>query len=368
MMLTVSGVSKAFGPTRVLDDISLEVPQGSRTAIVGASGSGKSTLLRLIAGFEEPDAGSIRLGDRVLATQGSSVPAHRRGIGYVAQDGALFPHLSTAANIAFGLPRRGDRAARVREAMELAALDPALADRFPHQLSGGQQQRVALARALAPRPGIILLDEPFSALDTGLREQTRRAVIDALERSGTTAVLVTHDQDEALSFGHAIGVMVDGRLAQSGVPSAVFDNPETADIAVFLGPAVLLPAHRGAGFAECPLGRIRVRHDRSDGAASALAMVRPAQLEIGTDAAGLNAVVGELRPMGADVEVVLLAGVEAVRIELRLPHHEVADLRPGSPVAVRVDGGVVLYAADAPSTPSAPSTPITPEPLLTPGA
>ena len=171
MKLTVSGVSKAFGSTPVLDDISLEVPQGSRTAIVGASGSGKSTLLRLIAGFEEPDAGSILLGDRVLSTRGSAVPAHRRGIGYVAQDGALFPHLTTAANIAFGLPRRGDRAARVREVMELASLDPVLADRFPHQLSGGQQQRVALARALAPRPGIILLDEPFSALDTGLREQ-----------------------------------------------------------------------------------------------------------------------------------------------------------------------------------------------------
>ena len=152
MKLTVSGVSKAFGSTPVLDDISLEVPQGSRTAIVGASGSGKSTLLRLIAGFEEPDAGSIRLGDRVLSTQGSSVPAHRRGIGYVAQDGALFPHLTTAANIAFGLPRRGDRAARVREVMELASLDPVLGDRFPHQLSGGQQQRVALARRWRPGP------------------------------------------------------------------------------------------------------------------------------------------------------------------------------------------------------------------------
>jgi iron(III) transport system ATP-binding protein len=362
MKLIVSGVSKAFGSTPVLDDISLEVPQGSRTAVVGASGSGKSTLLRLIAGFEEPDAGSILLGDRVLSTRGSSVPAHRRGIGYVAQDGALFPHLTTAANIAFGLPRRGDRAARVREVMELASRDPVLATRFPHQLSGGQQQRVALARALAPRPGIILLDEPFSALDTGLREQTRRAVIDALERSGTTAVLVTHDQDEALTFGHAIGVMVDGRLAQAGVPSAVFDNPETPDIAAFLGPAVLLPASRGQGCADCALGRIPVRHDRSGESASALAMVRPAQLEIGADAVEPNAVVEALFPMGAAVEVVLLAGVEARRIELRLPHHEIAGLRPGSHVTVRVDGGAVLYPADA------PSAPITPAPSLTPGA
>ena len=361
MMLTVSGVSKAFGSTPVLEDISLEVPQGSRTAIVGASGSGKSTLLRLIAGFEEPAAGRILLGDRLLAAPGTSVPAHRRGIGYVAQDGALFPHLTAAANIAFGLPRRGDRAARVREVMDLAALDPELADRYPHQLSGGQQQRVALARALAPRPDIILLDEPFSALDTGLREQTRRAVIDALERSGTTAVLVTHDQDEALTFGHAIGVMVDGRLAQAGVPSDVFDNPRTAHIAAFLGPAMLLPARPDQGDVVCALGRVPVRHDRSGGAAG-LAMVRPAQLEIRLDAARSNALVAELRPMGAAVEVLLLAGDDALPIELRLPHHEVADLAAGSRVALRVDGGVVLYPAEV------PGVPVTQAGALTPGA
>ena len=362
MMLTVSGVSKAFGSTPVLEDISLEVPQGSRTAIVGASGSGKSTLLRLIAGFEEPAAGRILLGDRLLAAPGTSVPAHRRGIGYVAQDGALFPHLTAAANVAFGLPRRGDRAARVREVMDLAALDPELADRYPHQLSGGQQQRVALARALAPRPDIILLDEPFSALDTGLREQTRRAVIDALERSGTTAVLVTHDQDEALTFGHAIGVMVDGRLAQAGVPSDVFDNPRTAHIAAFLGPAMLLPARPDQGDVVCALGRVPVRHDRSGGAAAGLAMVRPAQLEIRLDAARSNALVAELRPMGAAVEVLLLAGDDALPIELRLPHHEVADLAAGSRVALRVDGGVVLYPAEV------PGVPVTQAGALTPGA
>jgi iron(III) transport system ATP-binding protein len=365
MMLTVSGVSKAFDSTPVLDDISLEVPQGSRTAIVGASGSGKSTLLRIIAGFEEPAAGRILLGDRVLAAPGTSVPAHRRGIGYVAQDGALFPHLTTAANIAFGLPRRGDRADRadrVREVMELAALDGELADRYPHQLSGGQQQRVALARALAPRPDIILLDEPFSALDTGLREQTRRAVIEALERSGTTAVLVTHDQDEALTFGHAIGVMVDGRLAQAGVPSVVFDNPRTAHIAAFLGPAVLLPARQDGNVAACALGRIPVRHDRSSGAVHGLVMVRPAQLAIRHEAVRSNAIVAQLRAMGAAVEVLLLAGTEAVPIELRLPHHEVADLRVGSRVIVGVDGGAVLYPAEA------PGASLTPADALAPGA
>lgn len=349
MNLTVFGVSKAFGPTRVLEDISLDVPQGSRTAIVGASGSGKSTLLRLIAGFAEPDGGRITLGDRTLAAPGTSVAAHRRGIGYVAQDGALFPHLTVAGNIAFGLPRAG-RAARVREVMELTALDPVLADRYPHQISGGQQQRVALARALAPRPGIILLDEPFSALDTGLREHTRRAVIEALERSGTTAVLVTHDQDEALSFGHGIGVMVDGRLAQAGSPSAVFDDPKTPEIATFLGAAVLLPARCGEGMAECALGAIPVRHDRSNGSRSAVAMVRPAQIDLVTDAPGLNAVVHEVRPMGSLAEVSLLCGaagaVHPAVITLRLPPHQLGELRPGSRVAIRVDGGAVLYPSD----------------------
>ena len=349
MNLSILGVSKSFGATRVLDDISLDVAQGSRTAIVGASGSGKSTLLRLIAGFADPDDGRITLGDRTLAAPGTSVAAHRRGIGYVAQDGALFPHLTVAGNIAFGLPRAG-RADRVREVMKLTALEPSLADRFPHQISGGQQQRVALARALAPRPGIILLDEPFSALDTGLREHTRRAVIDALELTGTTAVLVTHDQDEALSFGHGIGVMVDGRLAQAGSPSAVFDDPETPEIASFLGAAVLLPAKPGAGVAECALGAIPVRHDRSAGSRVALAMVRPAQIDLVSDAPGLNAVVHEVRPMGSLAEVSLLAGnagdPHPAVITLRVPPHELGDLRPGSRVAIRVDGGAVLYPSD----------------------
>jgi iron(III) transport system ATP-binding protein len=348
MILSISGVSKAFGRSPVLDDVSLEVPQGSRTAIVGASGSGKSTLLRLIAGFEQPDTGRILLGERALATPGSSVPAHRRGIGYVAQDGALFPHLTVAGNIAFGLPRGVARTRRVREVMRLVALDPSLADRSPHQLSGGQQQRVALARALAPRPSVILLDEPFSALDTGLRDQTRRAVIDALERTGTTAVLVTHDQEEALSFGHGIGVMVDGRLAQTGEPSTVFDAPATAEIAGFLGAAVLLPASVADGIAACALGRIPVRHDLSEGAAAAIAMVRPQQVSLDADAAEPTAVVHAVRPLGAITEVSLLAGAdEPTVVELTIPLHELGSLQPGSHVALRVDGGAVLYPAGA---------------------
>ncbi|MBX6356773.1 MAG: ABC transporter ATP-binding protein, partial [Micromonosporaceae bacterium] len=249
--LSVAGVTKAFGHVPVLREVSLVVPAGTRTAIVGSSGSGKSTLLRLIAGFERADAGEIRLGDWALTAPGSFVPAHRRGIGYVAQDGALFPHLTVEQNIRFGLPRRARHTSRVRRVMELVSLDPELSGRYPHQLSGGQQQRVAVARALAPGPRVILLDEPFSALDTGLREQTRQAVVDALEQSAVTTVLVTHDQDEALTFGHQIGVLDGGRIVQSGPPAAVFDDPVTVDVATFLGAAVLLPAAPAEGYADC---------------------------------------------------------------------------------------------------------------------
>jgi iron(III) transport system ATP-binding protein len=342
--LTITGVSKAFGRVSVLDDVSLAVPAGTRTAIVGASGSGKSTLLRLIAGFERADAGEIRLGDRALTAPGAFVAAHRRGIGYVAQDGALFPHLTVAQNIRFGLARRGRHAARVCEVMDLASLDPALADRYPHQLSGGQQQRVAVARALAPGPRVVLLDEPFSALDAGLREQTRRAVVEALEVSKVTTVLVTHDHDEALSFGHGIGLIGDGRIVQSGAPAAVFDDPVTADVAAFLGAAVLLPAAPVDGYAECALGRIPVRHDRSGGGSRVRALVRPDQLGLSPDAGPSNAVVDGIRSRGSHVEVVVRATADdAVRVTVRMPVHAAADYRAGMAVTVEVAGGCVLY-------------------------
>ncbi|MBU4464614.1 MAG: ABC transporter ATP-binding protein, partial [Actinobacteria bacterium] len=271
--LQLDGVCKSLGGAPVLTGVSLRVPAGTRTAIVGASGSGKSTLLRLIAGFETPDAGAITLGDVVVAGGPAPVPAHRRGVGYVAQDGALFPHLTVARNIRFGLPSRGDRAARdarVREVAELVALDPALLERYPHELSGGQQQRVALARALAPEPAIILLDEPFSSLDTGLRAQTRQAVIEALERSGVTTILVTHDQEEALSFGQQIAVIVAGEIVQAGPPAEVFDDPVTEATGLFLGEAIVLDAEVSNAVAHCALGALEVRHDRRAPGASAV--------------------------------------------------------------------------------------------------
>lgn len=340
MTLEISGVSKSFGSTTVLSDVSLTVEQGSRLALVGASGSGKSTLLRLIAGFEQPDVGSVSLDGRALA----GVPAHRRGIGYVSQDGALFPHLTVARNIAFGLPRSAQRKSRVLELMELTSLDPALADRKPFELSGGQQQRVALSRALAQRPRVILLDEPFSALDTGLRAHTRQAVIDILELSGVTAVLVTHDQDEALSFGQQVGVLADGRLVQAGEPSAVFDAPVDAEVASFLGETILLSATRAQqGTIDCGLGRLPVAHDLSLDAPRVVAMIRPDQLIITPSSDG-SATVASSRSAGASIEVAIrVDNTPRGTLVYRVPRRLASQFSTGSIVRVAVDGGVVLY-------------------------
>ncbi|MGA7149402.1 MAG: ABC transporter ATP-binding protein [Microbacterium sp.] len=349
MTLRLSDVSKSFGGTAVLRDVSLEVGDGTRLALVGASGSGKTTLLRLIAGFERPDAGTITLGGRLLAGPETAIPAHRRRVGYVAQDGALFPHLSVGSNIGFGLARSGARGAVVRELMELVSLDPSFADRMPHQLSGGQQQRVALARALAQRPEAILLDEPFSALDTGLRAATRAAVVEVLERSGVTAVLVTHDQEEALTFGQQVGVLVAGRLVQSGEPADVFDAPADAHVAQFLGEAVFVPAERaGQGRAECAFGPTAVRHDASGGAAAVRAMVRPAQLRVELAPEGLgNGTILDVRRSGAAVDLHVRAGADdaAALIVHRTAPHIGGRFDTGSAVRVSVDGGVVLYPA-----------------------
>ena len=354
MTLQLTDVSKSFGATTVLTAVGFEVERGTRLAIVGASGSGKSTLLRIIAGFEGPTTGTVDLDGRRLADPAANVSAHRRGIGYVAQDGALFPHLTVRGNIAFGLRRSASREQRVREVMELTSLDPVLLDRYPHQLSGGQQQRVALARALAPAPTVILLDEPFSALDTGLRAHTREAMVTALERSGVTTVLVTHDQEEALSFGQQLAVISDGRLVQAGPPSEVFDAPLSADVAEFLGAALFLPARRsGSAHALCALGELHVRHDRSDGGESVRAMLRPSQLHIGesnddgrsdADGAGRGrARVTSARQNGSSVELELSLD-DGFALTHRVPLYDAHRFSEGCAVSVRVDGGVVLYA------------------------
>lgn len=348
MTLRMTAVSKSFGTETVLTDVDIELPAGERLALVGESGSGKSTLLRMLMGFERLDRGTIELDGRVLSGPGVHVPTHRRGLGYVPQDGALFPHLSVARNIAFGLARGGARGGsareRVRELMELTALAPALAERMPHELSGGQQQRVALARALAPSPRVILLDEPFSALDTGLRAHTRESVVEILETAGVTAVLVTHDQEEALSFGAQVGVLADRRLVQSGPPADVFDAPVDEGVAAFLGDVVVVDAVRTAAGSVSALGTLPVRHDLAPGAERVRAMVRPAQLTITPTDAGTARVL-QLRAIGAGADVRLTLEHADFRAELRhrVAAHEASLLTPGTRADVRVDGGVVLY-------------------------
>lgn len=371
MTLRIQEVSKSFGTTEVLRNISLDIAVGSRMALVGASGSGKSTLLRLIAGFERPDRGSIALGGRTLSSERCFVAAHRRGVGYVPQDGALFPHLTVAGNIGFGM-RRGSRRRRVSELMDLASLDSDLADRLPHQLSGGQQQRVALARALAAEPKMILLDEPFSALDTGLRRQTREAVVEVLERSGVTTVLVTHDQEEAVCFGDGLGVIVQGRLVQAGAPDDVYDAPLTADVARFLGDVVFIDGLRdGTDHVATRIGRLRVRHDRSSGSQRAVAMLRPDQLRLYADVAhpeaegGCPVTVVEVRRRGVSAEIVVRLGdgnapsstASPAQITHRVPIRESHRFVPGRTAAVRVQGAAVLYPTSAGSAAAAAPSP-----------
>ncbi|HVZ15358.1 MAG TPA: ABC transporter ATP-binding protein [Bauldia sp.] len=278
-LLSVRAVSKSFGRTPAVDGVTFDLASGGRMAIVGPSGCGKTTLLRLIAGFERPDAGTIALDGRMLAGDASFVPAHRRGIGYLPQDGALFPHLTVEGNIGFGLTTAGDeRARRIGALAELVSIDRAMLRRWPHELSGGQQQRVALARALALQPRLILLDEPFSALDANLRVATRKAVAGVLDAANITTILVTHDQAEALSFADQLAVMRDGRFVQEGKPADLFLRPTDAFTARFLGDAVILPAELDAGWAECVLGRVAIDEDRRRG--TGRIMFRPEQLSL----------------------------------------------------------------------------------------
>ncbi len=277
--LELHGVHKSYGNVAALKGIELSVPRGSRTAIVGPSGSGKTSLLRIIAGFEAPDAGRVVLQGDVLADGPAIVPAHQRGIGYVPQDGALFPHLSVADNVGFGLDKSApDRRARIDELMDMVSLDRAMLQRRPHELSGGQQQRVALARALAQRPRLMLLDEPFSALDTGLRASTRKAVAQLLQDAGITTILVTHDQAEALSFANQVAVMRGGLLAQVGTPLDLYLRPTDPVTASFLGDAVVLDATLSAGWADCVLGRLPTQDYQRVG--TGRVMLRPEQLSV----------------------------------------------------------------------------------------
>ncbi len=368
--IELARVSKSFGGTTILDRVSLTVPEGSRTVIVGSSGSGKTTLLRLISGFELPDAGTITVNGRLVAGPGAQVAAHRREIGYVAQDGALFPHLTVGQNIAFGLGpalrggTRRERKKAVAELLGMVSLDPGFADRRPDELSGGQQQRVALARALARRPKVMLLDEPFSSLDAGLRAATRDIVAATLERAGITTVLVTHDQAEAMSFAHQLAVLRDGHLGQVGSPRELYWRPVDLFTARFLGDAVVLPATIGDGVASCALGQVAVAPTRLHG--DACIMLRPEQIVVEPcDADGTGACTGQVEAVdfyGAEVQLAVrlhVPGGPGTIVHVR--QHGTTGTVVGSRVSLRARGTATAFAASAlapahrhPSLPAAP--------------
>ncbi len=253
-MLSCEKVAYRYGEVPLLTDCTLSLEAGEIGCLLGPSGSGKTTVLRLIAGFIAPASGTIRLAGAVVADATRWVPAHRRRVGMVFQDHALFPHLTVAQNVAFGLQAldKAGRDTRVAELLELVGLTHA-ACAYPHELSGGQQQRVALARALAPKPRLLLMDEPFSSLDAGLREYLAQEVRAILKHEGITALMVTHDQAEALAIADRVGVLHDGQLAQWDTPYAVYHEPKSRFVAEFVGEGAFV---RGQMYAGCTVSTI----------------------------------------------------------------------------------------------------------------
>lgn len=346
--LALRGLTKSFDGQQVLHGVDLDVPAGSLTAVLGPSGCGKTTLLRLVAGFDRPDAGTITIGERLVCSQHRVLAPERRSVGYVAQEGALFPHLSVARNIGFGLRHtaRQRRQRRIAELIELVGLPADYGRRYPHQLSGGQQQRVALARALAPEPAVVLLDEPFAALDPGLRADTRLAVLAALAGTGSTAVLVTHDQAEALSVADQVAVMRSGRLVQTAPPIEVYQAPADVWVAGFVGEATLLAGHVQGGQGRCALGTVAVRAEFTG---PAQLMLRPDQLRLTTDSApdtaGTPGLVEACTYYGHDATVTVRLLTTDDLVTVRCSGRSVP--RSGDRVAVSFDGVAVCYPLDA---------------------
>jgi iron(III) transport system ATP-binding protein len=286
-MVCVHGVSKRFGPVRALEQADLCVEQGELVALVGPSACGKTSLLRLIAGFEHPDEGEVRLEGSLVAGRSRFSPPERRRVGMVFQDYALFPHLTVAENVGFGVTR-GERAARVAELLELVGLADCRR-RYPHELSGGQQQRVALARALAPRPAVVLLDEPWSNIDPLLRSSMRDELAAIVRAAGVTVLLVTHDREEAFSLADRVAVMRDGRIVQAGSAEDLYLAPADRWTAEFVGAGNFLPGRVDGELVETLLGRFPLL--RQNGASEVEVLIRPEQLKLRADPGGLAEVV-----------------------------------------------------------------------------
>jgi len=346
----LEGVTKTFPgrpPVRALREVDLHIAPGRVVAVLGPSGCGKTTLLRVVAGFERPDSGIVRLGDRVVAGQGREVPPERRHVGIVPQEGALFPHLDVAGNVGFSLRRldRAARRARVGEMLELVGL-AGYERRRPHELSGGQQQRVALARALAPRPAVVLLDEPFTALDAGLRARLRADLVAVLRQAEATAVIVTHDPEEALAVADDVAAMRSGRVVQVGRGPDLYRHPADIDTARLLGEVVVLPAEVRGAVACCALGEVVLDPCPTCPApttAGTVLLIRPEQI-VADAASPVRALVEDIGYSGHDALIGLRLGAE--RLTARWTSLELP--RKGESVGLRVVGTGCMVPQGAP--------------------
>ncbi|MBS1848685.1 MAG: ABC transporter ATP-binding protein [Actinobacteria bacterium] len=344
--MEIVGLVKSFGATPVLRNVDLTVPEATLTAVLGASGSGKTTLLGIIAGFERADAGTVRIGGRVVVDGSRAERPQTRKVGYVPQDAMLFPHMTVAQNVGFGVPR-GDRAAvaGLIERVGLAGFER----RYPHQLSGGQAQRVALARALAIEPEVVLLDEPFGALDAALRESVRADVIDIIRASRLTAVLVTHDQDEALSVADSIALLDEGVVAAHDTPASLYLHPPTPEVAQAIGSANILDGSSSGDRVTCVLGELAI--DRSSSlldaadvradSRSCRVLVRPEQLVLSRNATdeGLAGTVIRVRYHGHDALVDCEMASTGHLFTARTPAY--GGFTPGESIRLSFGGGPV---------------------------
>lgn len=373
LALRCTGLRKEFGTVVAVVDASLSVRRGETLALLGPSGCGKTTLLRLIAGFEAPDAGTVAITDRTVVGPDRFVPPERRRVGMVFQDYSLFPHLTLAENVRYGLSgpqgapprepagrlarvaraarafllqragmRRAPLPPRVRTVLDLVALTP-LTNRYPHELSGGEAQRAALARALAPSPDLILLDEPFSNLDTPLRAAIRAEVRQILERAGASAIFVTHDQEEAFSLADRVAMMWEGRIVQVAAPRDLYRHPATRAVAEFVGQADFLPGRIVDDRVETEIGALPLPRPPlpSDGAVDV--MLRPERIQVlpasdGTDVA--QVVSHEYYGHDQMITVRLASGR---RLHVRLGPDD--QFRAGDRVRLRLTGELVLFAS-----------------------
>ena len=337
--LELNNLTKYFGEKVVLDGLNLELHEGELLAVLGSSGVGKSTLIRTLAGFESIDSGEIYLDGSLIASKDSEVPAENRGITIVPQTASLFPHLTVSQNIAFGIAKNDTE--RVSELLRLIQLED-YADRMPESLSGGQQQRVSLARALAPKPKMILLDEPFSALDPELRDQLRNDVRRVIKADGATALLVTHDQEEALSIADRVAVMRDGVFAQVGDPIEIYSAPADVGVATFLGDSVIIRGEIHDGKVVTDLGKLNPLNNVTEGEVGRVA-IRPENFYLQPNPKAENFVIGRTF-FGHDA--LLEVQTPTIRIKARSNGPFAPEI--GMPVTVWVRGAVNFYADKAP--------------------